>query len=351
MKTVDEIANIANKFLKKKYKDFDDFMYNTNLIFDEDKDIYFIRGYVTRKRYNPMLKYKIEIKNNSVIKCSSEGEWDNYFKISKMFDLNDEGLTKKLEYFDFVLTEFDNLSENIFNYINKWKEIYRTKDKFLFKLILDIEFKINESYSLFIEIANAIFDLTFIYYRTYHGPFKEKMIKNKLFTESIKGSEAITKITYLLDSFFVQYISLLDYITKLVCQIGDNPNFEKIESYPKLFHLKNRKFSQNEQKILENLFLYFDEMNEIRYYRNAMVHQKIIPKNHYTKRINSYLLSEIVIASIKKIKDSNKNHPEYEFDIGKSGSPRSGYTIVLYCTYAYFKLLSTIKNTFSIMDL
>ena len=349
MANVEKLVNIAITFMNKKYNDIAEFLYTNDIEFNKKVDVYILNAFVTRKEYNPMISYTFKIKNDSVIDYHADGKWEDYFKSSKMFDM-DNSSSEKLKYFDFVLTKFDNITENILTKMRQWKKHYEKKNEDVFRLLLDIEFKVNETYFLFIELINAIYDLTFIYYRTYYGPFKEKNVKETPFTKSVIGSEAITKITYLLDSFFVQYISLLDYVTKLVCQSENRPHLKNIDSYPNLFKVRRNNLSQEEKDVLNSFLLYSEEMNEIRYYRNAMIHQKCIPKFHHTKRIDSFILSDLVIATIRKKKGpkKKKSRQELEFDIGKDGSPNSGYSIIHYSTYAFFKLLSTLDIVLSI---
>ena len=150
-------------------------------------------------------------------------------------------------------------------------------------------FKMEELYTLLFDIEKSIHNLPFEYYSTYFGPFKEPNSKRKGFYEkTIRGKEAKNRITFRFDSFLSQYISLIDLIIKHCWEIlreKDTTLKEKkrISLGSILASLRKKEIDEN-NILIKNIKKYKKEFNEIKNYRNCVIHYSSIKMDDGSKR-------------------------------------------------------------------
>ena len=259
-----------------------------------------------------------------------------------------ELLNDRLRQFDMFLADVQNIWEQIDinrkylkekNYIlfNNYKQFYDS-----------MFFKMEELHSILIDIEKLVHNLSFEYYLTYFGPYKEPYSKGKKFYDKTsRGKEAKRRIIFLFDAFLGQYISLADLVIKNCWEIvrENDPTMIEISSLGHLLDLLRKGEIDLTLPVVRDVKKYEIEFNEIKNYRNYVFHHGALPIDDVGERTTyGHNYTTLTIPDITW-KQGNQYDLAYNYD---DGHVEYGISLSSFTRDRYKKLLEFVKDCINI---
>src|SRR6266571_5256648 len=211
--------------------------------------------------------------------------------------------------------------------------------------------KVEQSWELYVLFEETISAFPTIHRALYYGPFRDPGSSRGPFLESPRGKAFVARTTSVFEAFLVHCESVLDSVLKTIAQKRYNPPswVRKLSGMGELISLYRRdprKFGLTEGSMclaaVQEIAEHFDALDDVRTYRNYVVHHGTIPLHGTVVRTTAgYLDGRVTGSRLHRIPGAQPKLSEDEF------TWTEGFDVALFSRYALWRVLTVAEIALS----
>ncbi len=207
--------------------------------------------------------------------------------------------------------------------------------------------KLEQSWELYLLLEETIEAFPAIHRAIYYGPFRDSVWSKVPVVETPRGKAFAARTTSVFESFLVHCESVLDHLFRTVSQPRHNPPpwILNLQSMGELISLHGRepeKFNSSEGSLsfaaIESITEHFDALDDVRAYRNFVVHHGSIPLRSTVVRTPSgYLDGRVTGSRVRRV--AAREWKISDDELGWLG----GFDVALFSRYALWRVLTVCE--------
>ncbi len=211
--------------------------------------------------------------------------------------------------------------------------------------------KVEQSWELYVLLEETISAFPTIHRALYYGPFRDPEWSRRPFLESPRGKAFVARTTSVFEAFLVHCESVLDSVLRTISQRQYNPPswVRKLSGMGELISLYRRdprKFALSEGSAclaaVSDIAQHFDALDDVRTYRNYVVHHGTIPiQGTVVRTAAGYLDGRVTGSRLRRIPGRRPKISSDEF------AWLEGFDVALFSRYALWRVLTVAEIALS----
>jgi hypothetical protein len=211
--------------------------------------------------------------------------------------------------------------------------------------------KLEQSWELYILLEETIARFPTIHRAQYYGPFRDSTWSKVAFLDTPHGKAFVARTTSVFEGFLVHLESVLDSILKTISQKRYKPpswllGLSGMGGLISLWRRDPQKFGSVEGSVsleaLQDIMEHFEALDDIRAYRNFVVHYGTIPlRGTVVRTPTGYLDGKVTGSRIRRISNSKWDVSEDKFDWFE------GFDVALFSRYALWRVITVAEVALS----
>src|SRR2546428_220833 len=211
--------------------------------------------------------------------------------------------------------------------------------------------KLEQSWELYVLLEETISAFPTIHRALYYGPFRDPEWSRRPFLESPRGKAFVARTTSVFEAFLVHCESVLDSVLGTISQRRYNPplwvrKLSGIGGLISIYRRDPRRFAVTEASpclsVVTKIVEHFDALDEVRTYRNYVVHHGTIPlQGTVVRTAAGYLDGRVTGSRLHRIRGREPKVSDDEF------AWIEGFDVALFSRYALWHVLTIVEIALS----